>query len=350
MLIGLTYDLRQAYLAQGFGAEETAEFDKPETIAALREALQALGHRTDDIGNVYELVGRLAAGERWDLVFNIAEGLYGYGREALVPALLDAYRIPYTFSDPAVLAVALHKGLTKRVVRDAGLPTPPFVVLESAAAAAQVDLPFPLFAKPVAEGTSKGIGAASRVSDLQSLASVCQALLDAHHQPVLVEGYLPGREFTVGILGAGDTARVLGVMEVLIHTPAEGEVYGYQTKEQYLDRVQYRLAADPEARQAADVALAAWRCLGCRDAGRVDLRSDGAGRPHFIEVNPLAGLNPVHSDLPILCRLLGREYLSLIRDIVDAAAARVAELPPGRFPGAVASRGAAALAPQSEQP
>ncbi len=129
--IGMTYDLRDDYLAEGYGEEETAEFDHPATIAAIEGALRDLGYETDRIGHIRALAKRLIAGERWDLIFNIAEGLRGFGREAQVPALLDAYDIPYTFSDPLILTLTLHKGMTKRVIRDLGIPTPDFAVIES---------------------------------------------------------------------------------------------------------------------------------------------------------------------------------------------------------------------------
>ena len=131
MTVGLTYDLRTDWLGQGYSELETAEFDREETVAAVDSAIRAEGCVTERIGNYRGLMDALSAGKRWDLVFNFCEGMYGLGREALVPALLDAYRIPYTFSDPVVLAVSLHKGLAKRVVRDAGVPTPDFAVVES---------------------------------------------------------------------------------------------------------------------------------------------------------------------------------------------------------------------------
>ena len=207
MTIGLTYDLRHDYLAAGYSQEETAEFDRVDTIEGIESALQALGHETERIGNVKSLVGRLAAGERWDMVFNICEGMFGMGREAQVPALLDAYEIPYTFSDPLILALTLDKGMTKTVVRSVGVPTPDFAVVAAPEDVAAVDLPFPLFAKPVAEGTGKGIDARSKVDSPQQLAAVCRELLAKFSQPVLVETYLPGREFTVGIVGSGATPR-----------------------------------------------------------------------------------------------------------------------------------------------
>ncbi len=324
MLVGLTYDLRAEYLAEGFSEEETAEFDRPDTIEAIEGALRSLGYRTDRIGHVRALTARLAAGSRWDLVFNIAEGLRGVAREAQVPALLDAFEIPYTFSDPMVLALTLHKGMTKRVVRDLGLPTADFAVVEDEEGIGAVDLPFPLFCKPVAEGTGKGVDSASKVRDRAQLAEVCGRLLERYRQPVLVETFLPGREFTVGVVGTGSAARALGALEVRLRAGAEENAYSYVNKERCEELIDYVLVRDAEAEAACALALASWRGLGCRDAGRVDVKSDAAGRPSFIEVNPLAGIHPLHSDLPILCNQMGIPYTDLIRWIVDSAKERVA--------------------------
>jgi D-alanine-D-alanine ligase len=317
--IGITYDLREDYLNAGFSKEETAEFDRPDTIEAVDETLRQLGYVTDRIGNVRNLMERLVTGDRWDMVFNIAEGLKGFGREAQVPAVLDAYGIPYTFSDPLVLSLTLHKGMTKRVVRDMGVPTPDFFVIETESDVDMTDLPFPLFAKPVAEGTGKGISAASKIVNKEELGSVCRKLLKTYGQPVLVETFLPGREFTVGIIGTGKSAMAIGVMEILLQEDAEADAYSYCNKEKYADFVEYRLVNDAMAQRAKEVALVAWKGLGCHDAGRIDLRADATGIPNFMEVNPLAGLNPEHSDLCIIARQLGMTYKSLIGAIMSSA-------------------------------
>ncbi len=262
ILVGLTYDLRDDYLAEGYSEEETAEFDRAETIDAIEGTLRSLSFRTERIGHARALVGRLAAGDRWGLVFNIAEGLRGYGRESLVPALLEAYGIPYVFSDPLVLSLTLHKGMCKRVVRDLGIPTPEFAVLERAQDIASLALPLPLFAKPVSEGTGKGITGASVIRSSAALDRVCRHLLGAYRQPVLVERFLPGREFTVGVVGTGEDAETVGVMEVILLAEAERDVYSYRNKEHCERLVRYRLADDDEARRAARVALDSWRGLG----------------------------------------------------------------------------------------
>ena len=256
-----------------------------------------------------------------------------FSREAQIPALLEAYGIPFTFSDPLILALTLHKGLTKRVVRDLGVPTPDFAVVETLNDARAVDLSYPLFAKPVAEGTGKGIDGASKIETPDQLISACGRLLVKYKQPVLVEEFLPGREFTVGIWGTGLDARGIAVMEVHLLENAEADVYSFSNKENWHDRVKYGLVNGPVADRCMDVALAAWRGLGCRDAGRVDLRldkSDKSGCPNFIEVNPLAGLHPEHSDLPIMCGLAGIRYNCLIETIMASALKRAPVLPEKR--------------------
>lgn len=318
MRIGVTYDLRSDYLAMGYGEEETAEFDSDVTIAAICDALASLGFEPVRIGNIRDLVARLAAGERWDGVFNVCEGLKGLAREAQVPALLEAYDIPYVFSDPLTLSLSLDKAMAKRVVQAHGVPTAEFAVIESLTDVAKIELPLPLFLKPVAEGSGKGVDEHSMVESREALAQVAGDLLRRFAQPVLVETFLSGREFTVGITGTGADAEVLGVSEILPTENFVGAGYGYENKEYWEDKVAVRLAEAHYAKAAGDVALAAWRALRCRDGGRVDIRCDANGVAHFIEVNPLAGLRPNYSDLCFICDMKGLSYRTLIGRIMDA--------------------------------
>ena len=210
--IGITCDLRSDYRRLGFTEEQVAEFDSDATVEFIEQALRELGHQPTRIGHAKALCERLVRGERWDLVFNICEGVAGRSREAQVPALLELYNIPYSFSDPLVCAVTLDKAVAKRVVKSHGVRTPAFAVVESEADIARVKLTYPLFAKPIAEGTGKGITTHSRSNTPAELAELCRELLQRYRQPVLVEEYLPGREFTVGIVGTGPDAQVIGTM------------------------------------------------------------------------------------------------------------------------------------------
>jgi len=322
MQIGLVYDLRDDYRALGFSEEEVAEFDNIDTIDQLDAALQALGCAVTRVGRGQVLAARLASGERFDLVFSIAEGVRGRSREAQVPALCELFDQPYLFSDPLTMAASLDKGVAKRLVAAAGAPTPSFAVAESDASELRDWNDFPAFVKPIAEGTGKGCEAASLVHTKDELATAAAKLLARYRQPVLVETYLPGREFTVGIVGNGEAARVIGVCEILLNPQAEANIYSLHNKEVCEELVTYTRADDDEARAAGEQALVAYRALQCRDAARIDFRSDARGEPYFLEANPLAGLHPHHSDLPILAAQNGIGFIDLIGMILDAGLGR----------------------------
>ena len=321
--VGLTYDLRSDYTAEGFTDEETAEFDKIETVEAIETALHAAGYLTDRIGNIKSLAKRLIAGEKWDIVFNIAEGMYGVAREGQVPALLDAYNIPYTFSDTLIMALTLHKGFTKSVIRDIGVPTADFAVVEKIEDISKIRFGYPLFAKPAAEGNGKGISSDSIIKNKAELVFTCSYLLKKFNGPVIVEEFLPGREFTVGIIGTGDNARAVGTIEVVSTEKGDQNVYTYENKQNCHEFCEYILIKGDIAEKCEKVALDAWKGLGCRDAGRIDLRYDAKGVPNFLEVNPVAGLNPIDSDLPIICSKIGLPYNDLIKQIMDSAVKRI---------------------------
>jgi D-alanine-D-alanine ligase len=324
LVIGLVYDLRTDYLAQGFSEEAIAEFDSDETITLLEQAIGHLGYKTDRIGNARALAARLVAGDRWDLVFNIAEGLSGRCREAHVPAILEAHNIGYTFSDPLVCAVTLDKGVAKRIVRDAGLPTARFKVVELPDDIDHIALEYPLFAKPIAEGTGKGIDHNSRIESHDQLTRICADLLERFAQPVLIEEFLPGREFTVGILGNGDDAHVLGIMEIEMPQDKNGAIYSFIAKEQCETLVKYKPYRKGSLHKPLEqLALKSYKTLQCRDAARVDFRCDKKGMPCFMEINPLPGLHPTHSDLPMIATQEGLGYDDLIGQIINNALKRL---------------------------
>jgi D-alanine-D-alanine ligase len=320
--LGFCYDRKEDYLAAGYSPEQVMEFDPEETVAAIAAGLASLGHRVERVGRGVELARRLVAGERFDLVFSIAEGSNGRSREAQVPALCELFDQPYVFADPLTCAITLDKAMAKRVVRDHGLPTAPFAVVATPADLERVALDPPLFAKPLAEGSSKGVTRLSLIRSGPELEAACLELLARFGQPVLVEGFLPGREVTVGVVGHGASCRVVGVMEVDITGGDETYAYTAVNKDDWRRRVSYRLIGDELAAAAGELALAVYAALGCRDGARIDLRCDAAGRLNFIEANPLPGLDPERSDLPFIARFAGHSYGDLLGWIVDSARQR----------------------------
>lgn len=300
--------------------DETAEFDKQETVDAIENSLKLMGYDVEPVGNVFQLVEAVASGKKWDIVFNIAEGLYGDGRESVVPAILDQYRIPYIFSGPVIMGVSLNKHLAKLVVSSAGVPVSPGIVVMDKTDLDKLNLTFPLFVKPVSEGTGKGITEKSLVNNNAELRKMAEWILSEFRQPALVEEYLPGREFTVGIVGTGNEAIAIGGMEVIC---ANNLPYSVEVKENYQNYCNYKPLDQDIAEECMTTALRAWKALAAVDAGRIDLKADRHGKVCFIEANPLAGLNPIHSDLPILSRMYGIDYQKLLEMIMDAAMRRI---------------------------
>jgi D-alanine-D-alanine ligase len=319
MKVGLTYDLRSWYLDRGYSMEDTAEFDKQDTVNSLDNALRKIGFETEQIGNCFQLIDALSAGKRWDLVFNIVEGLYGDGRESVVPAILDQYQIPYVFSGPVILGISLNKYLTRLIVSAAGVPVSPGMLISSRQDIQKCNLQYPLFIKPVSEGTGKGINEKSLLQTSAELKEMAEWILARFNQPALVEEYLPGREFTVGVIGSGDDAIAIGGMEIECK---DNLPYSVEFKENYQEFCKYIPMAKEFSEECKTVALNVWKALGGVDGGRVDVKADRNGRMCFMEVNPLAGLHPIDSDLPILSRMIGIDYQTLIEMIMRSAIKR----------------------------
>ncbi len=321
--IGLTYDLKDDYIKKGYSSESVAELDTIETINAIDDALKNYGYKTIRIGNIFNLVKFLGDGKKVDLVFNICEGLYGPSRESQVPCLLEAYETEYVFSSSLVLATTLNKSIAKTILEAKSIPTPDFYTINDRSDIDDIQLEYPLFVKPLYGGTGIGISSSSVVSNYKQLTKEVSRQLSLYNQPILVERFLEGREFTVGIIGQGKRSKALGTMEIIIDKNCDNGIYSYKSKNEYLKYVDYSLARGKDKELCEKVALDAWRALDCRDGGRVDLKMDNYGKVHFLEVNPLAGLNPVDSDLPILCRLENISYQQLINSIMDAVNFRI---------------------------
>ncbi len=307
MRIGLTFNLKPA----GATGDRFEEFDSEETIRALEGALRVAGHESVRLGWGEEMLAALDR-EHIDGVFNLAEGIGGRGRESQVPAVLEMYGIPCTASSALSIGLTLDKALAKMVVLAHGIATAPFRVVGHGSWVSGA-LRFPLFCKPSGEGSSMGITASSFCKDEADLDRAIKRL--SHYGPVLVEEFLHGDEYTVGIVDG----EPIGVMQVLPRAKEENFIYSLEVKRDYLNRVEYRTFRNEEIEA---VALAVWKAFDLRDVARVDIRRDRNGVPNFVEVNPLPGMNPVTSDLIILAAGLGWKYDDLIGRVVESAIRR----------------------------
>ena len=321
--VGLAYNLKRVSPAAGCSNDDEAEYDSPSTIGAIRSAIASHGHVVVDLEADMTFPATLLASDV-DLVFNVAEGARGRSREAHVPSLLELLGVPYTGSDPTCMVLTLDKHLAKSVVQRAGVRTPPGVVMLTGEEPLSPDLRFPVIVKPVAEGSSKGVLPSSVARTPGEARELARAVAMRYRQGALVEEYLPGREFTVGLLG-GPVPTVLPPMEIVFSTNDEHPVYSFDHKLEPTSEVRYEAPANipPElSRELTSVAERAFAALGCRDVGRIDLRMDRDGHVAFIECNPLPGLTPGWSDLCLIAEAAGIDYASLIGRILEPAIAR----------------------------
>jgi D-alanine-D-alanine ligase len=323
--VGITYNLKKEFSQrENQPIDLLEEFDSEETIDAIREVLESEGHEVIKLGGDTGLIDRLRQAPV-DIVFNIAEGLEGRNREAHIPALLEFLNIPYTGSDPLTLSVTLDKAMAKRIVVSHDIPTPRFKKVERMEDLDGLDLRYPLFVKLCYEGSSKGVRLDSKILGPRSLEEKTRSLLGIYGSPLLVEEFVKGPEFTVGVIG-NEHPSVLGVMQIEIKgRPPEESIYSLEIKREWQEKVRYHcppLIDQPLIKKVEEVALRSYRALDCRDVSRVDIRVGEDHTPYFLEINPLPGLSPVYGDLVIMARSMGWDYARLVKTIFHQALKR----------------------------
>ncbi len=327
MRIGLTYNLKDK-LSPDLPVDAFEEFDTEETIEALASALTGGGHQVFKLGFGWEVLERIRR-DKIDFVFNIAEGIHGRNREAHLPALFELMGVPYSGSDPLTLSLTLDKAQAKMIVAQAGVLTPAFKVLGEDNKEETLP-PFPLFVKPLYEGSSKGIRLNSLVETKKAFREQVSWLRAQYGEvPLLAESYISGREFTVGVLGNHDPY-ILGIMEIRLKDQGQANhprefIYSLEVKQDWQKLCEYVVPAEMDQTLEAAVkksALASYRALGCRDVARIDFRVDSKREVYFLEANPLPGLSPTYSDLVILARGMGWSYEKLILTILKHAQER----------------------------
>jgi len=312
--------------------DEEAEFDLKNTIQGIKEALESGGHKVylvEADENAYLKLKKIKS--KIDLVFNISEGKRGESREAQIPAMLEMLGIPYTGSGPLSLAICLDKALTKRILLYHEIPTAKFQLFQNKGQQLDKKMKFPLFVKPNIEGSSKGIFNDAIVKDKKILYQKMSNLIKRYKQPVLVEEYLPGREFTVSILGNGEDIMCLPVVEPRfgalpkkanpIDSFESKHIWDFDWNNNY-----YQCPAKISKKLEGlikKIALKTFQVLNCRDLSRIDIRLDRKGNPNVLEINPLPAIGCYYpSDFPESAEVMGIKYSQLINKIVDLACLR----------------------------
>lgn len=321
--VGITYNVKRGVQSEVEDIE--AEYDSMETIYSIKKALEKLNCTVELMEAEKSLLDCLAK-TKVDIVFNIAEGRNGRGREAHIPAIMNFLGIPFTGSDETTLAIALDKNLTKQIVASYGIKTPRSQVIQKRGDKLDHTMKFPLIIKPNSEGSSKGISELSVVSGLAQLEDTIENNMSKYQQPMLIEEFIEGREFTVGIIGNDDETVVFPPMEIKFKSSLDSyKIYSYQVKKNYQQYVEYVCPAelDPSLnRKMTSIARRIYSILGCKDFARLDFRLSNDGEVYFIEINPLPGLAPGYSDYPMIAQFTGIEYDRLIGMILNSALKR----------------------------
>lgn len=321
--IGLTFNLKKNVVSQA--PDNEAEYDDIETVLAIKKALEGAGLSVLLL-EADEQMPALLAQHTVDIVFNIAEGTQGRGREAEVPAILNYYRIPFTGSDETTLCIALDKALTKRLLASYRIRTPKYFVVSKDYKKPLRRAKFPVIVKPNAEGSSKGISDVAIASENDELNALLEENFRLYGQDMLIEEYIHGREFTVGILGNGSDMRVFPPMEIIyLDKQSRYNIYSFNVKKDYKRLIRYECPAkiSPEAEaEMMGMAKKIYNILQCRDFSRLDFRLSEDGKPYFIEINPLPGLAPGYSDFPMIAEFNGIDYDSLVRAVLESALKR----------------------------
>jgi len=323
MVIGMTYDLKTDYVFKpGDPQDANAEFDHPLTVQFIEDSLVGLGHQVVRLGNVHQLLGALDH-VQVDMVFNLAEGVGGRNREAQVPMILELKKIPFVGSDALTLALTLDKVITKKVLVAEGIPTPRFFEMHHPDDRIPAGLSFPLIVKPRFEGSSKGISEKSVVRSAEELERQAAAIMESYRQPVLVEEFIRGTEFTVAVIG-NDPPEALPAVQIQIDGKSDlGELF--YTFSRIASGAGYRCPAQIAAaleKRLRELAVRTYQAVDCLDFGRVDFRVDRAGTPHVLEINPLPSLS-TEDVFAVLAAHEGIPYGRMLGRIIDTGAKRL---------------------------
>lgn len=312
-----------------------AEFDEPSTINDISLIFNKLGYRVYRVeANEESYIKLKKLKTKIDLAFNIAEGIYGHDREAQIPAMLEMLRIPYVGSKPLSQAICLNKAKTKEILSYHHIPTPKFQLINKKNEKLKKNLEYPLIVKPNSEGSSKGIFNDCLVKNKRELHKKINEILINFRQPALVEEFLRGREFTMGLIG-NDPIKVLPLVEInFLNIPKNlAPMDSYEVK-WLVDnpKSQYTPTATCPAKiskklflKIKKICFETKKVLEILDWCRIDLRLDKNGAPNILEVNQIPGIIPdpkENSRFPLAARVAGYTFDETLDKIIKSACQR----------------------------
>jgi D-alanine-D-alanine ligase len=322
--VGLTYDLKSEYeFKEGDPPDANAEFDHPSTIGVIGAAIKSQGYKVKKIGNAERLLESIR-NLGVDIVFNISEGAQGRNRESQVPMILEMYGIPFVGADALTLGLTLDKVMAKKIFLAEQIPTPRFFEIRNIESLSDADhMKFPLIVKPRFEGSSKGLSDDSRVEDFDSLKKQAEYVIATYKQPALVEEFITGQEFTVGVIG-NEKPEALPVVQIKIDGKLKLNDKFYTFSRITSDRLEYICPAkigQELKNKLLELAVRVYKAVECRDFGRIDFRVDNEGNPYVLEINPLPSLS-TEDVFPLLARETGITYEQIIGKILMNALQR----------------------------
>lgn len=336
MKIAFCFNIKKSKLSLDLKKQVDLEFDSLDVVNSIKKALENLGNNVlliEADENAFFKLKKLKS--KIDIVFNIAEGLWGDARESQIPIFCEILKIPYTHSNPTTHAIALDKAFSKLVLKGAGqINVPESCIVFSKNYKIPSGLKFPLIIKPNKEGSSKGVMNANVVRNDKELQERLKIVSENYSKETLVEEYIEGREFTVAVLGNEDL-RVLPIVEQKFDFLPKGmnKIASFELKWIYEDALKNPTDAyDCPAiitkkleSKIIEISKEIYSLLDVRDCARIDYRLDSTGKLYFIEINTLPGINldkKVISYLPTAARAAGMKPQDLISEILSLACKR----------------------------
>lgn len=321
MIVGFTYDLKNDYAKIAYNHPNIEIFDDEETISGIEIILHNLGYEVQRVGNINNLVKYISRGQRWDIVFNICRGSYTFKGQLQVPALLEAFNIPYVFSDSYTIILSSNKALIKQIVNTFDIKTPNFIVIDNEKLINNIPLSFPVIVKPLFGCNSIGINSNSKCENEKEMINAFKKIYSEITKEIIVEEFLDGREFITGIVGFGEQTECIGTIEIVFNNLKDNNIYTLNAKKD-LKYISFKIPEIQISQKCEKLALTIWKKLNCKDGGTIKFRTNEKGELYFLDINLIPALHPTKSEFSFLAKFKGFDFMTLMEKIMNSAIKR----------------------------